>query len=292
MANRAATIGSSDSPSGWYKELPPITKFFLTGTLVTGFCATFGIFPASVGGANCLLFNWELIRHKFHIWRLVTPFIFAGGFGLNFVFHMFILYENCKRYEANPFNTGAGGTSADMLYMVITGAVVLMILEITLGFGLPMMSEPMLYMIIYVWSRKDPEQIISIWGFKFKALYLPWVYMCIRVLMTGQVPVTILIGIVVGHLYYFLVDVVPGQHGYTVVKTPVFCSTFLEWITNVSQGAARPAVQAYPPNANAAAAAAGAGAGADGIPRQRFGGGGGGGGGYAWGRGNVLGGVQ
>ena len=90
MANRAATIGSSDSLSGWYKELPPITKFFLTGTLVTGFCATFGIFPASVGGANCLLFNWELIRHKFHIWRLVTPFIFAGGFGLNFVFHMFI----------------------------------------------------------------------------------------------------------------------------------------------------------------------------------------------------------
>jgi hypothetical protein len=288
MANRAAQVGDSGSLSEWYRDVPPITKFFFTGTFLLG-AMTSANMLGFIGGPGGLVFDFNMLKDKFQIWRLVTPFIFAGGFGLNFVFHLHILYENCKRYEANPYNTGAGGTSADMFYMIVLGGavcVIMAIFESSLGFGMTVMSEPILYMIIYVWSRKEPDMQLNMWGVKFKALYLPWVYMAIRVVMGGS-PTAILIGIAIGHLFYFLVEVVPIKHGIELVKTPKWCMDFISWASGSSQG--NPNVFAPPGRrtqggigqAPEGTANAPAGAGAGAGLRNR--------GGYNWGRGNVLG---
>jgi Derlin-2/3 len=302
MANRAAQIGDADSISDFYKQMPPLTKFFLTGTFVSALAVQFGLIPAFFGGGGmgALAFEWDMLCTKFHVWRLVTPFLFAGTFGINFVIHLFVLYENCRRYEANPWNTGAGGTSADFLYMVVLGCamfILLAVFERSLGLGMQIMSEPILYYILYVWSRKEPDNVVNMWGFKFKALYLPWVYMGLRVLMSGSIT-HMLVGVAVGHIYYFLVDVVPNTHGITLIKTPMWCVSVIEWAT----GASQPTTQGFmaaPPRARQQ----------DGgqPPAQAFGGGGGGqaqgnngngtgmryrpgsGGGYQWGRGQVLG---
>ncbi len=286
MANRAATLNGGDSLSDWYRDLPPITKFFLTGTLGLGFCATFNLFPAALGGTSGLIFNWTLIKSNFHFWRLITPFLFAGGFSVNFVMHLFVLYENCKRYEANPFNTGAGGTSADFFYMVLLGASVLLVLayfESSLGLGMIIMSEPLLYMIIYVWSRREPQTIVNIWGFKFKAMYYPWACTGIRVLF-GSSPTPLLVGIAIGHLFYFLVEVVPAQHGYNLIRTPRFCVDFLTWVTGNTQGT--PNVYVPPSRAQQPAVGSAEAPGRtthEGLRNRNTGGS------YNWGRGNVLG---
>jgi len=287
MANRAAQVGDSGSLSGWYRDVPPITKFFFTGTFLLGAMTSANLL-GFIGGPQGLLFDFTMLREKFQVWRLVTPFIFAGGFGLNFVFHLHILYENCKRYESNPYNTGAGGTSADMFYMIVCGGVLCVLLalfESSLGLGMSVMSEPILYMIIYVWSRRDPDMQLNMWGVKFKALYLPWVYMAIRVVMGGS-PTAILIGIAIGHLFYFLVEVVPAKHGVELVRTPQWCVDFLQWASGQSQG--NPSVFAPPgraddaPPVGTANAPAGAAGGAAAGLRNRTGG-------YNWGHGNVLG---
>lgn len=284
MANRAAQVGDGGSLSDWYRDVPPITKFFFTGTLLAGAMTSFNML-GFIGGPPGLVFNWSLLKDKFHIWRLVTPFIFAGGFGLNFVFHLWILYENCKRYEANPYNTGAGGTSADFLYMLILGGglmILMGIFESSLGLGMVVMSEPIMYMIIYVWSRREANQKLKMWGVEFKALYLPWVYMAIRVVMGGS-PTMILVGIAVGHIYYFLVDVVPGQHGYELIRTPKWCVDAMSYMSGQSQGAPDVFI---PPGRQPPEGRAGGGSGAASAAnapglRNR--------GGYNWGRGNVLG---
>jgi Derlin-2/3 len=118
--------------------------------------------------------------------------------------HAYVLYENCRRYEQNPFNTGGGGTSADFLWMVILGMGVLCV--VAHFFGLVFMAEPLLYMIMYVWSRREPDMMLNMYGFKFKALYCPWVYVAIRVVMGGS-PTEPLIGVAVGHVYYFLIGI-------------------------------------------------------------------------------------
>ena len=295
MAGRAAQIGDADSISDFYKQMPPLTKFFLTGTFVSALAVQFGLIPTFFGGggAGALVFDWDSLSSKFHIWRLITPFLFAGTFSINFVIHLFVLYENCRRYEANPFNTGAGATSADFLYMLVLGCavfIVLAVFERSLGLGMQVMSEPILYYILYVWSRKEPDSVVNMWGFKFKALYLPWVYMALRVLMGGGIT-HMLVGVAVGHVYYFLVDVVPNTYGTTLIKTPVWCVDVIEWCT----GATQPTSQGF------VAAAPRARQQQDGgqPPAQPFGGqqgnnGNGTGiryrpGGYNWGRGQVLG---
>ena len=294
MAANARGVGEPDSMQALYRDVPPVTKFLCTGTFVTALLSTFGLLPAAWGGGSVFLFDWYSITKKFHIWRLITPFIFSGGFDLNFVMHMYVLYENCKRYEMSPYNTGAGGTSADMLFMVLFGMVFQVILAIFdpyIGLGLVVLSEPILYHILYVWSRKDPEMVLNIWGFKFKAMYLPWVYMAIRVVMGGSVTL-MLVGVASGHVYWALVDIVPNQYGKELLKTPQFCKSVVNWFTRNSggQGAAPDPMGVQGGFAMPGRAAApqeprmG-----DGAGLRNRGVGNGGGGGYTWGRGNVLG---
>jgi len=47
------------------------------------------------------------------------------------------------------------------------------------------LSEPLMYMIVYVLSRRDPESLVNIYGFKFQRVYLPWIYLALRVIMGG-----------------------------------------------------------------------------------------------------------
>lgn len=78
-------------------------------------------------------------------------------------------------------------------------------------------------MLVYVWSRRNPFVRMNFFGLlNFQAPYLPWVLLGFSLLLGNAVLVD-LMGIVVGHIYYFLEDVFPHQpHGFKVLKTPRF----------------------------------------------------------------------
>ncbi|RYG67905.1 hypothetical protein EON64_06395, partial [archaeon] len=220
MADRGDTL------QGWFSSVPLITKVFLVSTLITGAGLSFKMLD---GGSLVLL--WPYVQNKFHFWRLFTCFVFAGPFSFNFALHTLVLYENCKRYESNPFNTGAGGNSADFLWLLLIAMTVLLVLAYI--FDMYVLSEPLLYVIMYVWSRREPDAMLNIWGFRFKALYLPWVYIAIRMVMGGAITEP-LIGVAVGHLYYFLVQVLPATHGVDLIKTPKFCVDIVKYCTGLT----------------------------------------------------------
>jgi Derlin-2/3 len=52
--------------------------------------------------------------------------------------------------------------------------------------GLFFIGESLVFMTIYVWSRKNPEAPLGFYGFTFKGLHLPWVLMAIGILMGGD----------------------------------------------------------------------------------------------------------
>lgn len=225
-----ASVGDGDSLQDWFKTLPIVTKAFLVSTLLGGALLSFGM----VSDYSMIL-NWPLIKNKFHFWRLFTSMIYAGKFSFNFAMHTYVLYENCKRYEANPFNTGAGGTSADFIYMILLTSALLLV--IAYYFDMMVISESVLYVIMYNWSRREADSPVGIFGFKFKAIYLPWVYVGIRLIMGGSITEP-LVGIAVGHLYYFLIEVLPVTHGYNLIKTPKFCIDFTDYVTGQTPAAA------------------------------------------------------
>lgn len=67
-------------------RIPAITRTYLVAAVGTTTAVTMGLVnPYS------LILNWDRIWFKFEVWRLVTPFIFFGGFGLGFVFTMYFL---------------------------------------------------------------------------------------------------------------------------------------------------------------------------------------------------------
>lgn len=99
-------------------------------------------------------------------------------------------------------------------------------------------------MLVYVWSRRNPfvrfveekKRLLFDWyqrefgSFRmnffgllnFQAPYLPWVLFAFSLLLGNSVIVDIM-GIIVGHIYYFLEDIFPRQQGgFRVLKTPRF----------------------------------------------------------------------
>ena len=78
------------------------------------------------------------------------------------------------------------------------------------------------FFVVYVWSRRNKNVRMSFLGlFTFTAPYLPWVILGFGVLL-GQSPVFDLLGVAVGHVYYFLEDVYPEISGRRLLKTPGF----------------------------------------------------------------------
>jgi Derlin-2/3 len=239
MRRPVAVVGQADTPASWFASLPLVTKILCVGTLLCSSLVSFKILST-----KDIIFHSPWIIQNLEIWRLITPYFYAGQFSFGFAMHLMALYENCTRYERMPFNTGGGGTSADFVWMLCLAMVIFPII----GYFTSEMifSECILFMIMYVWSRREPDGAMNIFGFKFQALYLPWVYLAIRLLMGNPIMLPIY-GIVVGHLYYFLADVMPLSHNIDLIKTPEFIIRLVEYISGVSRPTAGPNATANQP---------------------------------------------
>jgi Derlin-2/3 len=77
------------------------------------------------------------------------------------------------------------------------------------AFGLEFMADSVSFMFLYLWSRKHPDMEVNFFDvFIFRSCYMTYFYL-IMTFLCGFTPVNQIIGCVVGHLYFFLEDVVP-----------------------------------------------------------------------------------
>eukprot|EP01040_Poterioochromonas_malhamensis_P000012 gene12-12_t len=222
-----------DSFEDWFRNVPPVTKFFTVATLILAALTTFRIISP-----DKMILIWPEVFERFQVWRLLSSFLYAGSFSFNFVMHIFVLYENFRRYEANPYNTGAGGNSADFIWLLLCAMALL--LTISFLFELFVLSEAILYVVLYVWSRREPESMLNVFGLRFKSLYLPWFYVAIRLLMGGSVTDPLL-GIAVGHIYFFFVQIFPTIYNVQVIRTPKFCVDLIRFATGLTPVSTAPA---------------------------------------------------
>jgi len=77
-------------------------------------------------------------------------------------------------------------------------------------------------MLVYIWSRQNEHVLMNFFGlFNFQAPYLPWVLFGFSFILGNSVLID-LIGIAVGHIYYYLENVCPAKFGFRLLKTPRF----------------------------------------------------------------------
>nr|KJB27179.1 hypothetical protein B456_004G282600 [Gossypium raimondii] len=120
--------------------------------------------------------------------------------------------------EKGPFER----RTADFLWMMIFGALSLLVLSAIPIFRTPFLGVSLVFMLLYVWSREFPNAQINIYGLvTLKAFYLPWAMLALDVIFGSEL-IPDLLGIIAGHLYYFLTVLHPLATGKVFLKTPMW----------------------------------------------------------------------
>ncbi|KAG4189762.1 hypothetical protein ERO13_A08G243800v2 [Gossypium hirsutum] len=154
----------------------------------------------------------------FQVWRLFTNFFFLEKFSINFGIRLLLIARYGVQLEKGPFER----RTADFLWMMIFGALTLLVLSAIPIFRTPFLGVSLVFMLLYVWSREFPNAQINIYGLvTLKSFYLPWAMLALDVIF-GSKLIPDLLGIIAGHLYYFLTVLHPLATGKVFLKTPMW----------------------------------------------------------------------
>ncbi|XP_030356169.1 derlin-3 isoform X4 [Strigops habroptila] len=116
-------------------------------------------------------------------------------------------YRYCRMLEEGSFR----GRTADFVFMFLFGGFLMTLFG--LFASLFFLGQAFTIMLVYVWSRRNPYIRMNFFGLlNFQAPFLPWVLMGFSLLLGNSIIIDLL-GIAVGHIYYFLEDVFPNQPG-------------------------------------------------------------------------------
>lgn len=185
-----------------YMQIPAVTRAYTTACVLTTAAVQLELITPFQ-----LYFNPDLILKKYQIWRLITNFLFFGPLGFSFLFNMIFLYRYCRMLEEGSFR----GRTADFVYMFLFGGVLMTLFG--LFANLFFLGQAFTIMLVYIWSRRNPYVRMNFFGLlNFQAPFLPWVLMGFSLLLGNSIVIDLL-GIGVGHIYYFLEDVFPNQPG-------------------------------------------------------------------------------
>lgn len=199
----------------WYHSIPQITKYWFTGTVVLPLLGRFGLI-----NPYYMVLEWTLFFSKFQLWRPVTALFFfpiTPQTGFQYLIMLYFLYNYSSRLESGMFE----GRPADYLFMLLFNWALLVV--IALFAGIYFLLEPMVLATLYVWCQLNKDMIVQFWfGTQFKAMYLPWVLVAFNMILRGG-GMNELIGILVGHMYFFLMFKYPQDFGgAALLSTPQF----------------------------------------------------------------------
>ncbi|XP_062147495.1 derlin-1 [Alnus glutinosa] len=201
------------SPAEFYKSLPPITKAYGTACLLMTTAYQIGLCNPLY-----IALEYKLVFSHFQVWRLITNFFFLGGFSINFGIRLLMIARYGVQLEKGPFER----RTADFLWMMIFGAFSLLALAAIPFLWTPLLGISLVFMLLYVWSREFPNAQINIYGLvSLKAFYLPWAMLALDVIFGSKI-LPDLLGIIAGHLYYFLTVLHPLAGGKIMLKTPMW----------------------------------------------------------------------
>jgi len=203
-----------NTPEQWYKNLPLLTRIGLTVIFCTTVLAQLEILNPML-----LALNWPLVINKLQVWRLLTSVCFFGKFSFQFIFQLYFFSSFSSKLEANEIFAQPG----DYLFFLLVQILLLDVISLCLAWpnGFPMLGPSLVFAILYYWSRREPYAILNFFSFTIKGFQFPFALCFFQLLMGGNIWMDLL-GLVSGHLYYFLKEVVPQEYGRELIQTPHF----------------------------------------------------------------------
>ncbi|XP_018916461.1 derlin-1 [Bemisia tabaci] len=199
--------------SQWFQNLPTFTRHWLGLTVGISLIGRFGLLKPQY-----LILLHEPLINGFEIWRPITSVFFyplAPSTGFHFLINCYFLYNYSLRLETGTFE----GRPADYFFMLLFNWISCVIIGLLMN--IPLLMDPMVLSVLYVWCQLNRDVIVTFWfGTRFKAMFLPWVLFGFNMIMSNG-GLMELVGIVVGHLYYFLTIKYPQEmNGPELLSTP------------------------------------------------------------------------
>lgn len=201
--------------SAWYNGIPKITRWWFTACVVIPLAARFGVISG-----YWLILDWGKFFSQFQIWRAVTCALYypvTPQTGFHYLITLYFLYSYSSRLESGAF----ANRTADYAFLVLFSWAVAVILA--LAFEIRILFEALMFTVLYIWCQINRDQTVSFYfGTQFKAAHLPWVLLVFNFILRGTI-ISELLGIFVGHLYFFLKFKFPIDFGgASFLETPNF----------------------------------------------------------------------
>jgi Derlin-2/3 len=207
---------------------------------------------------------------RLEIWRLLTCFLYIGKFGWHSIINLHLMTQISSRYESmgpictrrifvphqnnpqlqqqqrnNQNNNSpyySKGETSDYIFALLFGVTGILLSQFYL---LPYLGDTfhhhyrffhrhLTFYTLYIWSKHYPQHNVNLFGVVMKAAYLPFAYLVMGyALSNGEVvPMDMIHGMFVGHLYYYLACVVPTVlgRGRVVIWTPGVLIDLCHWL--------------------------------------------------------------
>ncbi|CAL6053454.1 Derlin-like_protein [Hexamita inflata] len=189
------------------RNTPPITLVVVSISIGLSLLASLKIIsPFSIS------LDWFGIQRG-EYYRLITGFLFFGPISLNWIF---FVSQNIKYISALEKESYAGKKKELILLIVYTWICTLLLSRFVAKMSYAAM--PFFSVLSYVWTKKHRDQIFVAFGFlHFPASYLP-VFNVVVAVMQQQSLLVPIFGILVGHIWWFIDDVVPGLTGVDLIR--------------------------------------------------------------------------
>lgn len=194
----------------WLNTPPRITRWLLIPTLLIPFLCRFGVISF-----YSLVHDWRMILYNLQLWRLVTP-LFSTGFGINLLFTCYFRYQCMYQLEmVNYWNK-----PADLVFFFFFVAAIYNLAALVVP--LYVFEEALTMSIVYLWAQYYRDNIVNfLFGMRFQAMYLPFVLLVMDVLYEKSLIASI-VGLITGHIYYFLYVVYSQTRSSNILSTPSF----------------------------------------------------------------------
>eukprot|EP01002_Notosolenus_urceolatus_P010235 NODE_3692_length_894_cov_9.343195_g3072_i0.p1 GENE.NODE_3692_length_894_cov_9.343195_g3072_i0~~NODE_3692_length_894_cov_9.343195_g3072_i0.p1 ORF type:complete len:262 (-),score=34.16 NODE_3692_length_894_cov_9.343195_g3072_i0:54-839(-) len=170
-------------------------------------------------------FFTDLVVWKLQVWRLVTNLGFHGILGgpgtLMTVFNIIFALMWLNRLEKGEFE----GKTGDFIWFITVVAGVMTTLSL-LAFPAPFMGMGLTMSMVWFWTRLNAEQKLSLFGYvDVSAHWFPWIVVALHALF-GMSPVADIYGILAGHTYWVLRDLLPKHYDVNLFRTPQILYTW------------------------------------------------------------------
>ncbi|KAF2965763.1 hypothetical protein GQX73_g7793 [Xylaria multiplex] len=193
--------GGRNPLEAWFWEMPICTRWWTTATVLTS-----ALVQCQMVTPFQLFYSVRTVFHKGEYWRLLTTFLYFGPFSLDLLFHVYFLQRYARLLEES-----SGRSPAHFSWLLVYSMAFLILLSPLVS--MPFLGHPLSSTLVYIWSRRNPDTRLSFLGLLvFTAPYLPWVLMGFSLVMHGTVPKDEIMGVVIGHIWYFFTDVYPPMH--------------------------------------------------------------------------------